>query len=186
MNRNVVLEAFGSITNENARNDDVDLIDVAVAGLEEIDALVGLDNIGTIFTGMGPEFTNCLEEIEEHNDEFDIDVQPFYPNISNIMEEDDVDYNTAWKRGFQWRNGILFDRDPDDDQYTVDLAVRLGDSASSGVPMLKRARRKGVTGIDINLDRLVDRDVAYGGEPEDELDAETEELVEDMEAATAQ
>lgn len=173
MTQNVLLEAFGSITNENIRNEGVSLEDVAVEGLRRVDELLDLDEVGTIFTGMNEDFTNVLEDLAEESDEFDIEVQPFYPNIGDIMDEDDVDYNTAWQSGFNWRNGVLLDRNPDEDQDSVQAVVRLCDASGSGEELVRQAYQKGALSVSINLDHLVDRDKAYGG-GDSEADAEAD------------
>lgn len=168
---------FGSIVSENARKDDVSLDDVAVTSLEELDVTVGgLDRIDEIVTGMTHRrdrpVTNALENAVEALDA-DIEVTPFYANVSAIAEDDGIDYGEAWQRGIEWRNEKTFTpAEDEDDETKADLAVRVGDGGGNGAAMLKHARRKGVTGIDINVDQLVDRDVAYGDDEDDEAEAE--------------
>ena len=164
---NVLLEGFGAPLNENLLADDTDPVDVAQRAIDELDDYFGLDNIATIVTGMNTDFTHNLEDLLEDTD---VEVEPFYPNITNIMEEDDLEYQDAWKQGFTWRNNkVLINDEDDDDQTVVDLVVRLGDAGDNGQELLRHARRKGVNNFDINADDMIDRDAAYG---DTEADAE--------------
>jgi len=174
----ILVEAFGSIVNQDLRVEDVDLEEVAAVGLQRIDDIIGLDGVETVYTGMNGDVTFALQDAVETLG-LDVEIQAFYPNVSNIADEDDIDYNTAWKNGFTWRNNCLFvEDDEDDDRETVDATVRLGDAGNNGEALLQHARRKGVPALDINLDDLVDKDAAYG-------DGETAETVPDPEEAQA-
>ncbi len=159
----ILVEAFGSIVNEELRVEDVSLEDAMGVALQRIDnySVLSLEGVDKIYTGMNGDVTHALQDAVEALD-MDVEIQPFYPNVKNIQEEDDVDYQTAWKQGFTWRNNRLFIEDEDDDrQETVEAAVRIGDAGNNGEALLQHARRKGVVAIDINLDDLVERDLAY-------------------------
>jgi len=171
MSDKVLIEAFGSIVSEDTRNDDVSLEDAMDAALQRVDAIVGLDSVESIVTGMNADVTYALQDAVEASDR-DIDVRAFYPNVNNIAEEDDVDYQTAWKQGFTWRNNRLFVNDEDDDeQEVVDLCVRVGDAGNNGNALLQHARRKGVPALGLNLDSMVDRSAAYGDDEDSPAEA---------------
>jgi len=178
MSNNVLIEAFGSIVNEELRTEDVSLEDAMAVALQRLDTIVGTDDIDTIYTGMNGDVTHALQDAVDTLN-LDVDVQAFYPNVKNIMEEDDIDYQTAWKQGFTWRNNRLFVNDEDDErQETVSLCVRVGDAGNNGEALLQHARRKGVPALDLNLDDLVEKNAAYGG-------SETEATVPDPDEAKA-
>ncbi len=173
-NNSILVEAFGSIVNEDLRVEDVSLEDVMSVALQRIDnhAVLSLDDVDKLYTGMNGDVTHALQDAIDTLD-LDLEVQPFYPNVKNIQEEDDVDYQTAWKQGFTWRNNRLFVEDEDDDrQETVSAAVRVGDAGNNGEALLQHARRKGVVAIDINLDDLVERDLAYSSADSGSAEAE--------------
>ncbi len=170
----LLIEAFGSIVNEELRQDGVSLEDVIDAGLDSIGAAVDLSDVEVIVTGMNGDVTFALQDAVEGRDDIDAEVAPFYPNVNRIAEEDDIDYQEAWKKGFNWRNNKVLTDSEDDDTEVVDLTVRLGDAGNNGDALLKHSRRKGVPALDINLDHLVERDAAYGGgdaEAADEAEA---------------
>jgi hypothetical protein len=162
MTQKILLEAFGSIVNEDLRSEGVSLEDVLSAGLDELEAAINMSDVETIVTGMNGDVTHALQDAVEARD-MDVDVDAFYPNVSNIADEDDIEYNEAWKKGFTWRNNKLFVADEDSDTETVDMTVRFGDAGNNGEALLQHSRRKSVPALDINLDRLVNRDAAYGG-----------------------
>lgn len=167
---NVLIEVFGSVVNEELRKEGVSLDDVVNEAIDQLDGVMNMSGVETIYTGMNPEVTYALQDAIEAS-EFDADVQAFYPNVNEIAEEDDVEYQEAWKRGYTWRNNRLMVNDEEDDeQDIVDLVVRVGDAGNNGSALLKQARSKGVLGLDINLDSMIDRDAAYGGA---EADAES-------------
>lgn len=172
---NVLIEAFGSIVNEDIRDDDMSLEDLMAVALDRVSETVDFSDVDTVFTGMNADVTFALQDAVEASD-IDADVQAFYPDVSSIAEEDDIDYNEAWKRGYTWRNNQLFVEDDENDQQElVDLVVRVGDAGNSGSALLDQARSKGVTGMDVNLDEFVDRDAAYGDADADAAaDAEAE------------
>jgi len=173
---NILIEGFGAPINENLLADDVsDVQEVVAAGLDQLDTVLegGIESFDAIVSGMNASVTHALEDVVEERD-LDVEVDPFYPNINNIMEEDDIEYQEAWKQGFTWRNNRVFvDDDEDDEQTLVSLAVRFGDAGNSGEELLRHARRKGVNTMDINLDDMVNRDAAYG-DAEADADAEAE------------
>jgi len=178
MSKKFLIEAFGSPVSEEARLEDVDLEDVAAVGLQRLDATIGLDDVEKIYTGMNADVTYALMDAVETLD-LDIEVQPFYPKVNDIAEEDDISYQDAWKKGFTWRNNRLFVNDEEnDEQDLVDLTVRFGDAGNNGQALLQHARRKGVPALDFNLDDLVDKEAAYG-------DGETEAVAPDPEEAAA-
>ena len=174
----ILVEAFGSIVNENLRVEDTDLDEVMAVALQRLDSIVGLDDVETVYTGMNGDVTFALQDAVETLG-MDVEIQAFYPNVSEIAEEDDIEYNQAWKNGFTWRNNCLFVEDEEDDQReTVGLTVRVGDAGNNGEALLQHARRKGVPALDINLDELVQKDEAYG-------EAEDSEPVPDPDEAQA-
>ncbi len=161
---NVLLEAFGSPVNEELRQDGVSLEDVLNAALDRIGEAVDLSSVETIITGMNADVTFALQDVVEARDDVDAEVSAFYPNVGRIAEEDDIEYQEAWKRGYTWRNNRLFVNDEEDeDQDVVDLVIRVGDAGNNGAALLKQARSKGVLGMDVNMDDMIDRDAAYGG-----------------------
>ncbi len=174
MSYNVLVEAFGSIVNEELQSEGVSLETVVRDGLEEIDLLIGLDSVDKIITGMNGDVTFALQDIVDEVG-YDVEVSAFYPNVNRIAEEDDIEYQEAWKKGFTWRNNKVFTDAEDDDTDTVDVCVRLGDAGNNGQALLQHARRKGVPAIDINLDHCIDRDAAYGGGQAADADASAED-----------
>jgi hypothetical protein len=172
---NVLLEAFGSIVNDDLRQDDMSLEDLMVEALDRVSDVVDFSNVDTVYTGMNADVTFALQDAVEASD-IDVDVRAFYPDVSNIAEEDDIEYNEAWKRGYTWRNNQLFVEDSENDQQElVSLVIRVGDAGNNGSALLKQARSKGVTGMDVNMDDLIDRDAAYGGnEQSADADADAE------------
>lgn len=160
MTRKILIEAFGALTTNDTYSGDLDRETIAKATLQELDSLIDLSSIDTIVTGMNPEFTYALQHaINSLN--VDINVNAFYPDVNSIKEQDNISYQEAWQRGYTWRNNKLFvANDSNDQQSVVDAAVRVGDADSSGIAMLEQARRKNVPAIDINLDGVVDRDLA--------------------------
>lgn len=172
-----LIETFGSINSKNNRKDGVSYDDVVLAGLMELDEVIGLDNIDQIVTGMTYSqehpVTDALENgLDELGYDGEVMIKKFYANVSNIAEEDDIEYNEAWKKGMQWRNRKVFT--DDNDAPTVNLAVRFGDAGPSGMEMLRSANRKGITTFGVNLDELVDRDVAYGDGDDEGADSGAE------------
>lgn len=162
----VLIEAFGSIVNEDLRSDEVSLADALENGLGRLSDFVDFSEVEKIYTGMNKDVTYALEDAVESM-ALDAEVNAFYPNVSNIAEEDDIEYNEAWKKGFTWRNNQLFVEDASDDERDhVSAAVRIGDAGNNGQALLQHARQKQVVAIDINLDDLIDRDAAYGGSEE--------------------
>ncbi len=165
----ILLEAFGGITNEDIRKDDISLEDAMAVALQRISGhpLLSLEEVETIYTGMNGDVTIALQEAVGNLD-LDVEIQAFYPNVTDIQDEDDISYQEAWKKGFTWRNNVLFTDDEDDDeQEAVVAAVRVGDAGNNGEALLQHARRKGVAAIDLNLDDLVNKDKAYGGQEAD-------------------
>jgi hypothetical protein len=174
MSQNILIEAFGSIVNEDTRKDNVSLEDALVVGLQELGKFVDFEEVDQVFTGMNSEVTYALEDAVGGIDIPDMTVRAFYPNVNDIMEQDDVEYNEAWKRGYTWRNNQLFIEDTEDDERdTVDLCVRIGDAGSNGSALLQHARTKGVAALDLNIDQVVNRDKAYGSS--DQKAAESEQ-----------
>ena len=175
MSYNILIELFGSIVNEDVQKDGVSFQDVAEEALEAVDERIGLDDVDKVFTGMNADATYALQDAVE-NMGLDVDVQAFYPNVNNIAEEDDIEWNQAWKNGFTWRNNKLFvDDEEDDEQDLVEIAVRLGDAGNNGEALIAHARRKGVDAMDINLDELVNKDEAYGDGATEAVAPEPEE-----------
>lgn len=177
MTRNsILIEGFGAPINEDLLADDVsDVQEVVAAAIDELDDVLagGIESFDALVSGMNASVTHALEDIVEERD-LDVEVEPFYPNINNIMEEDGLEYQDAWQEGFTWRNNKCFVADEDDDEQTlVNLTVRLGDAGNSGEELLRHSRRKGVNSMDINLDDMIDRDAAYG-DAEADADAEAE------------
>lgn len=160
MTQTLLLELFGSIKNEEVRKDDVELVDVVEAAFDQLGEFVDFGEIDRIYTGMSKDVTYTLIDHVNDND-LDIEIRSFYPNVADIADEDGISYGEAWKRGFTWRNNQLF-RDTDDDQEVVDLAVRVGDAGSNGSHLLEQARRKGVPALDLNVDEVINRDLVYG------------------------
>lgn len=164
---NVLIEAFGSIVNDELRDDDVSLQDAMSEALDRVSEVVDMDAVETIYTGMNADVTFALQDAVEASD-IDADVQAFYPNVQEIADEDDVEYQEAWKRGYTWRNNRLFvDDEDDDEQDLVDLVIRVGDAGNNGAALIQQARSKGVLAMDVNLDDMIDRDAAYGGGEQD-------------------
>ena len=177
MSRNILIEGFGSISDEDARQAGLSLEDVVQVGLKRLDDAIDLTTVDTIFTGMNQDFTYALQDavaaIYGDRDAYDIEVEAFYPDVQQFQEEDETSYSEAWKRGYTWRNNVLFGAiDSNEEQETVSLTVRFGDAGSNGQALLKHARRKGIHAMDFNLDDLIDRDEAYGTAEDAESDAE--------------
>lgn len=170
----VLFEAFGSIVDEDLRQDDMSLEDLMVEALDRVSDVVDFSNVEKMYTGMNADVTFALQDAVEASD-IDVDVQAFYPNVKSIAEEDDVEYNEAWKRGYTWRNNQLFVEDEENDQQdVVSLVIRVGDAGNNGSALLKQARSKGVTGMDVNMDDLIDRDAAYGSSDSVSADADAD------------
>jgi len=171
MSQNILLEAFGSIKDKEAREDGVSLVDVLVDGLERVDQMISLDEIDTIVTGMSADVTYALEDAVDEMG-LDIDVEAFWIDAEKWADEDDVSYNQGWQNGFTWRNDQVFIEDDDnEEQVLVDATVVLGDAGSSGLDLVRQSRQRGVPAMTFNLDDNVDRDVAYGDdESTDEAD----------------
>lgn len=161
MTRTILFEAFGSIKNENMRKDGVTLDDVIAEAFTQLSEFVNFDDVERIYTGMNADVSYALIDHVNEND-LDIEIRTFYPNVNNIAEEDDISRNEAWKKGYTWRNNKLFVEDEDNDQETVDLTVRVGDAGSNGSHLMQQSRQKGVPALDLNLDTLVNRDMVYG------------------------
>lgn len=165
----VLLEAFGSIKDEDHRisiNDEpMDYDTVIAEGINHLNELGVLNEVDEIVTGMDAETTYAVEDAIEAQD-IDVEVDAFYPDVTSIQEEDDLDYQTAWQQGFNWRNGVCFADNSDEDRgdQPVKMAVRLGDAGNSGMKMLEDATRKSVSTLNVNLDQYVDLDSAYGSE----------------------
>lgn len=157
--RNILFEMLSSITVDQYLQDNLTLDDVVAEAVENLQQYVDLDEeIGTIFTGMNKDVTTALTKYVDENG-IDVEVRPFYPDVSKWAEEDGIDYSQAWQEGFTWRNNQLFTNAGDDQ---VHLTVRVGDAGRSGQALLEQSRQKGVDALDINLDNLIDRDAVYG------------------------
>jgi len=166
---NVLLETFGSIVSEDNRKANLTLEDVVRVGLQNLDDLIGIDEVDQIITGMNADVTEALQQVVDEDD-LNIEVRAFYPNVNDFREdEDEMSYREAWQEAYGWRNDCVFN--PDHDSPTADLTVRFGDAGSNGAELLAHSRRKGVTALDINLDDTVDKSAAYG---DDEADSESE------------
>ena len=156
MTQTLLFEMFGSIKNEELRKDDVEL----EAAFDQLSEFVDFGELERIYTGMNKDVTyGLMDYVNENN--LNIEIRSFYPNVGDIADEDDISYSEAWKRGFTWRNNQLF-KETDDDQEVVDLAVRVGDAGSNGSHLLEHARQKSIPALDINVDQVVDRDRVYG------------------------
>lgn len=158
--QNILFEMLSSITNDEYLQDGTSLEDVVAEAVEHLQQYVDFDNVETIFTGMNSEVTTELtKHVDENN--IDVEVRRFAPNVSQWADEDDIEYKQAWQEAFTWRNNQLFTTAGDDE---VHLTVRVGDAGRSGQSLLEQSRRKGVDALDINLDNLIDRDAVYGDE----------------------
>jgi len=91
----ILVEAFGSIVSEDLRNDGVSLQDAMSAGLDQLAEQIDLDSVEVIVTGMNGDVTHALQDVVEARD-LDVDVQAFYPNVNDIAEEDDIDYDEGY------------------------------------------------------------------------------------------
>lgn len=156
--QNILFEMLSSITNEEYLQENVSFEDVVAEAVDTLQQYVNFEDVDTIFTGMNENVTRTLTQYVEEND-IDVEVTSFYPNVSKWAEEDEIDYNQAWKEGFTWRNNQLFTTAGDDE---VHLTVRVGDAGASGQALLEQSRQKGVDALDLNLDHLIDRDAVYG------------------------
>ncbi len=164
----ILVEAFGSIGNNELLKDDIALDDTMAVALQRLNKhpVLDFESVDKIYTGMNGEITMALQDAIDTMG-VDVEVQAFYPNVTDIQDEDDISYQEAWKKGFTWRNNVLFADNEDDDEDTVDACIRVGDAGNNGEALLQHARRKGVLAIDINLDDLVNKDEAYGGQEAD-------------------
>lgn len=160
----LLIESFGALTTaETYENAQLTREDVAEAALTELDNTIGLTNVHTIITGMNAKFTYALQDVTETGAFSHIDIQPFYPDVKSIMQREDLDYQDAWKQGYNWRNNKVMIPDEDDASQTiVDLVVRVGDAGNNGEELLKQARRATIGAFDINLDNMIDKNTAYG------------------------
>lgn len=162
----LVFEAFGSIKDEETRDDDASLEDVVKAALERL--AVPLSHIDTIVTGMDPDVTYALEDVVEDLDA-DIHVRALYPDNWDELVEEHGDRATAFKEYFSWRNRAL--AEGSEDYEPADMFVRVGDASYDGVELLSQGKSKRVPAVDINMDDMIDRDKAYDS---DEADTEAD------------
>lgn len=167
----IVLEAFGSIKNEDLRLDDVSLQTVMETALDRVDSIISLDEVDSIITGMDQEVTYALMDAVEAS-EHDVEVDPDYfdrDTIEGFGDEDD-DFQQKWRLAYNLRNRNLLSDTTSDEEFgsePVDAVVRVGDAGSNGEELLRQARRKGVPAVDVNIDKqTLDLDAAYGGDEE--------------------
>lgn len=177
MNR-ILLELAGSVKSEACRKDDVTLEHVILEALSHLEQRmhVDMDELDGIVTGVDYEVTEAMRRVVDERYD-DLDVKHFFPKINKIREEDNVPYDEAWQSGFEWRNLQLLDPNEDSDYPAVDFVVRVGDASNSLQQMLKMAGNKNVPAVNLQVDNLVDRDVAYGGSTADSAgDTASEEV----------
>lgn len=173
----ILVEAFGSIKNDEVRQEGVSLEDAMSIALDRIDSAVGLDGVEELITGMDQEVTYALMDAVEAS-EHDINVNADYfdrETIESKFGDDDDDFQHKWRLAYNLRNQNLLSDTTDDGEFgtePVDAVVRVGDAGSNGEELLRQARQKGITAFDVNIDKAVlDLDAAYGG---DEQEAEAE------------
>lgn len=165
-----MIEMFGGIVSENARKPGVSLDDVAVEGLEHLDQIIGIDDIDTITTGMsdrdGQPVVDALENAVDALDA-DIEIKVVNGPIDEVMKERHTEYEEAIPIAMSHR----FNPGDTVAKYDIDLldiVVRFGDAGEVGNSMLEHANWSHITALDINLDSLIDRDIAYAIDEDEE------------------
>lgn len=174
-NTTVLIETYGNINSEHARNSS--LKEIIRDAFKELAPFTNIDAFDKIVTGERPETTQAIKDVVT-DENLDVTVTPVVPDVNQYLDVTKHlntranDKLTAHAEAYRIRLKNLFSDAPHQDyddlvfnygfkHESVDFFLFIGDAGNDGDTALEAANRHGIPTLVLNQDDHLDKDNAY-------------------------